>query len=185
MATPGSLGPTVTHPLSRRCGDTSQSRRGCRRAMADPPVAIRSTPRRPADRPEGPGRVCRLPTCSWGRRAVMSEHGAPSPPARSLIGRAEDVTRVRAFVDGAAVDGDTLLLWGDAGIGKTALLDVAATYATEAGTRVARAAGAEFEADVSSALHQLLQPLLDGPHGLSPLHTRALGVAVGMADGPP
>ena len=64
---------------------------------------------------------------------------------------------------------------GDAGVGKTVLLDAAATHATAAGTRVVRAAGAEFEADLSfAALNQVLYPLLGGLEQLSALHGKAL-----------
>ena len=58
-----------------------------------------------------------------------------------LIGRDLDVTFVRGFVDDAAVQGGALLVSGDAGVGKTALLDVAALHAEAAGTRVIRAVG--------------------------------------------
>ena len=57
-------------------------------------------------------------------------------------------------------------------MGKTALLDAAAAHAETAGSRVLRAAGAEFEGAVSFAgLNQLLRPLLGqargAEHGLS------------------
>ena len=66
-----------------------------------------------------------------------------------LIGRDLDVEFVRGFVDDAAVRGGALLVSGDAGVGKTALLDVAALHAEAAGTRVVRAVGAEFEAELA------------------------------------
>ncbi len=46
-----------------------------------------------------------------------------------LIGRDRDVKFVCGFVDEAAVRGGALLVSGDAGVGKTALLDVAAVHA--------------------------------------------------------
>ena len=49
-----------------------------------------------------------------------------------------------------------------------------------------RAAGAEFEAEISfSALHQLLLPLLDGIEELRPLYRDALSVALGLGEGRP
>ena len=90
----------------------------------------------------------------------------------SLIGRNDDLEYITAFVDQAAVSGGALLS-GEAGVGKTVLLDTAAAHAEIAGSRVFRAAGAEFEGEVSFAgLNQLLGPLLGpGPgveRGLSP-----------------
>jgi DNA-binding CsgD family transcriptional regulator len=79
-----------------------------------------------------------------------------------------------------------LLLTGEAGVGKTALLDVAAAAAAADGARVLRAAGVEFEADVSfSGLHQILFPLLAEFDKLSALHKDALNVALGFGAGPP
>jgi hypothetical protein len=79
-----------------------------------------------------------------------------------LIGRDPDVELVCGFVDDAAVRGGALLVSGNAGVGKTALLDAAALHAEAAGTRVVRAVGAEFEAELGFAgLSVVLHPLLD------------------------
>ena len=54
-----------------------------------------------------------------------------------------------------------------------------------AGLRVLRAAGAEFEADLSFAgLNQVLHPLFDEIEGLNPPQRAALEVALGLGDGP-
>ena len=80
---------------------------------------------------------------------------APGP----LTGRADDLEYLTVFVDQAAVSGGALLLSGEAGVGKTVLLDAAAAHAQAAGTQALRAAGAEFERTVSFAgLNQLLSP---------------------------
>ena len=103
-----------------------------------------------------------------------------------LIGRDRDVEVVCGFVDEAAVGGGALLVSGDAGVGKTVLLDVAALHAETAGTRVVRAVGAEFEAELSfSGLNLVLDPLRDGLPALPPLHRQALSVALGLEAGPP
>jgi DNA-binding CsgD family transcriptional regulator len=106
--------------------------------------------------------------------------------ADRLIGRDDDLEFLGTFVDSAAVDGRALFVSGDAGVGKTALLNAVVAYAHATGTRVVRASGAEFEASLSFAgLNQVLQPLLDGIGELTEMHGRALSVALGLASGDP
>ena len=106
--------------------------------------------------------------------------------ATLLFGRDEDLELLHAFVDQSSSDGDALLLSGAPGVGKTVLLDVVAAHAADAGVRVLRAAGAEFEADLSFAgLNQVLHPLFEDIEGLSPPQREALEVALGLGDGPP
>ena len=96
---------------------------------------------------------------STGRR-LSGRIAFVKPSAHPLFGREQDVSFLRAFVDGAAEDGGALLLTGDAGVGKSALLNLVASEARRDGMRVLRAAGAEFEAWLSFAgLNQLLHPV--------------------------
>ena len=77
-----------------------------------------------------------------------------------------------------------LVLRGEAGVGKTALLDWAAGQAGD--MQVARVAGAEAEMDMGFAgLHQLLVPFLGGLEGLPAPQRQALGSAFGLVAGPP
>jgi len=77
-----------------------------------------------------------------------------------------------------------LVLRGEAGVGKTSLLDWAARQADE--MQVARVAGAEAEMDMGFAgLHQLLVPFLGGLEGLPGPQRQALGSAFGLVAGPP
>ena len=77
-----------------------------------------------------------------------------------------------------------LVLRGEAGVGKTALLDWAAGQAGD--MQVARVAGAEAEMDMGFAgLHQLLVPFLGGLEGLPAPQRQALGSAFGLVPGPP
>src|SRR6516165_2526208 len=76
-----------------------------------------------------------------------------------------------------------LVLRGDAGIGKTALLEWAAGQAHD--MHLARVAGIQAEMGLGFAgLHQLLVPFLGGRDGLPPPQRQALGSAFGLAAGP-
>ncbi|MEV6287717.1 AAA family ATPase [Kribbella sp. NPDC051770] len=102
--------------------------------------------------------------------------------AERLIGREHDLGTVRAYFDDAGVRGGALLVVGEAGVGKSALLD---EFAAGTPHRVLRAAGAQFEAEFSySALNQLLFPLGDQLESLSPAHRTALRCALGFEVGP-
>jgi DNA-binding CsgD family transcriptional regulator len=109
--------------------------------------------------------------------------GPPRHVNTTVVGRAPELERIASFLDEAAVGGQALLVSGDAGVGKTAMLDLAA-QAAGSKVRVARAAGAEFEAGLSFAgLSQVLQPLLRGLDELSVAHREALSVALGLGIG--
>jgi DNA-binding CsgD family transcriptional regulator len=76
-----------------------------------------------------------------------------------------------------------LVLRGDAGIGKTALLEWAAGQAR--GVQLARVTGIQAEMGLGFAgLHQLLVPFLGGLDGLPGAQRQALGSAFGLLDGP-
>ncbi|MFJ8313600.1 ATP-binding protein [Streptomyces sp. NPDC094147] len=107
-------------------------------------------------------------------------------PAGQLIGRGDDLALVWGFVDRARVSGGAFLVSGEAGVGKTVLLDAAAEHAEGAGMRVARAGGVEFESELSfGGLHQILHPLLSGLGRLTDSYRSALGVALGLEHGAP
>ena len=107
-------------------------------------------------------------------------------PPDGVVGRGAEIDVLQSFIERAGLGGEALVLVGDAGVGKTALLDVAARHAGSLGVSVVRAAGAEFEADISfSALHQSLLPLLNGIEELRPLYRDALSVALGLGEGRP
>src|ERR1700753_1888653 len=77
-----------------------------------------------------------------------------------------------------------LVMRGEPGIGKTALLEYAVESA--AGLRVARVPGCESEPDLPfAALQQLCAPLLDKLEGLPDPQRDALGVAFGLKAGAP
>jgi DNA-binding CsgD family transcriptional regulator len=105
--------------------------------------------------------------------------------ATALIGRERELEILARFFEQAAAEGGAFLLVGEPGAGKTALLDATAEAAQDAGTAVLRAAGVEFEADLTYAgLHQVLLPLLGQFERLSAVHRDALNVALGYGEGP-
>ena len=105
--------------------------------------------------------------------------------AEVLFGRSSELAAITAFVERAGIGGEALLLLGEPGVGKTALLDAAASAAAEAGMSVLRAAGAQFEADLPfSGLHQVLLPLLDEFGRLDAVHGGALSAALGYGASP-
>ena len=101
----------------------------------------------------------------------------------TLVGREQDLEIIRSFADEAPARGQALLLSGDPGVGKSALLDAAENLAATGGVRVLRAAGAQFE-DVSfSGLNQVLLPLHADIDRLGDLPRNVLNTALGLADG--
>jgi AAA ATPase domain len=78
--------------------------------------------------------------------------------------------------------GGALVVRGEAGIGKTSLLEW--TVESAAGFRALRAAGAEFEMELAFAgLHALCGPLLDARDRLPGPQREALDVAFGLRSG--
>ncbi|HEX4253925.1 MAG TPA: ATP-binding protein, partial [Streptosporangiaceae bacterium] len=76
-----------------------------------------------------------------------------------------------------------LVVRGEPGVGKTALLDCLAGQAP--GWRVVRVAGVQSEMELAFAgLHQLLAPMLDGLDRLPVPQREALRTAFGMSAGP-
>jgi predicted ATPase len=122
---------------------------------------------------------CRTPHCAYPHSVVWSAH---SPPP-VLRGRLVECARVDELL-AAAREGRSgaLVMRGEPGIGKTALLDFAAAGA--AGSRILRAAGVWSELELAyAALHRLCMPLLDGIERLPAPQRDALGVALGLSGG--
>lgn len=101
-----------------------------------------------------------------------------------LVGREPERALLGALVDGAR-DGraGTMVVRGDPGVGKTALLDDLAAEATD--LTLLRTQGLEVEAPLPfAALHRLLLPLTRLRENLPAPQARALRVAFGEDDGP-
>jgi DNA-binding CsgD family transcriptional regulator len=104
-----------------------------------------------------------------------------------LIGREAEVRRVLTMLGTGRSTSQSLLVLGEAGAGKTALLAVAAQRARADGTLVLAAQGSETETAQSfAALHQLLLPLMPDVESLPAHYRMALETAFGMTPaGPP
>jgi hypothetical protein len=100
-----------------------------------------------------------------------------------LVGRREERAALEALLASAREGrSGVLVLQGEAGVGKSALLDDAGVSAY--GFRVARATGVQSEMELAfGALHQLCAPLLDRLDGLPPPQRDALGAAFGLSAG--
>jgi DNA-binding CsgD family transcriptional regulator len=99
-----------------------------------------------------------------------------------LLGRQHELAHVEALLTGAK-DGTSaaLLLHGEAGIGKSALLRAALERAQELGFTVLRARGYESESDIPFAgLLELLTPLLALRDKIPEVQARALGSALAL-----
>ncbi|MGH2741930.1 MAG: AAA family ATPase, partial [Thermoleophilaceae bacterium] len=106
-------------------------------------------------------------------------------PARTrLWGREQECTRLDELVSSVRRgESRSLVLRGEAGIGKTALLE----YLTESASdlKVARATGVESEMELAFAsLHQLCAPLLDRLERLPAPQRDALRIVFGLSAGP-
>ena len=100
-----------------------------------------------------------------------------------LLGRDRETRIISGLIDRLPGDGGALLVRGDAGLGKSALLARAEADAAERGVRVLRTAGVESEAQVAFAgLEQLLRPVLADVAGLAPPQRTAVQAAFGQID---
>jgi DNA-binding CsgD family transcriptional regulator/tetratricopeptide (TPR) repeat protein len=102
-----------------------------------------------------------------------------------LVGREAELATLRTLVDPVPDAGRVLMVLGDAGMGKSALLADLTTRARQAGMKVLTATGRESEAQLAFAgLHQLLRPVLDGVASLPGRQASALRGALGLAPDP-
>ncbi|MEW9550078.1 LuxR C-terminal-related transcriptional regulator [Nonomuraea sp. NPDC050783] len=105
-----------------------------------------------------------------------------------LHGRATETAAIETLLASArAGEGGALALRGEAGVGKSALLDAAASLAAgaEPAMPVLRADGVEPEADLAfAALHQLLHPVTGLLDALPGAQRDALSAALGLAGAP-
>jgi DNA-binding CsgD family transcriptional regulator len=104
-------------------------------------------------------------------------------PSSLLRGRRNECETLDRLLAGARTGrSGVLVLRGESGVGKTALLDYLVGSAV--GFRIVRAAGAEFEMELGFAgLHQLCAPMLGGLARLPDQQRDALATAFGLTSG--
>ena len=117
--------------------------------------------------------------------AVPQRTASPIPEyAKSLIGRDTErsvLDRLLEDVRGGA--SRALVVHGEAGVGKTALLEYVAARASDC--RVVSVAGAQAEMEFGfAALHQLCVPMLDNLDAIPAPQRKALHVTFGIEAGP-
>lgn len=105
--------------------------------------------------------------------------------AGELVGRKHECTEIDRVLDGArrGISG-ALVLRGEAGMGKSALLGYAAEAGRTAGMMVLGVTGVEWESDLAFAgLHGLLWPIVGELEGVPEPQREPLAAALGLAPG--
>jgi DNA-binding CsgD family transcriptional regulator len=102
----------------------------------------------------------------------------------TLRGRGDECALLDRLLDGArAGNSGALVVRGEAGVGKTALLDYA--IGSGSGMVVVRVSGVDSQMELAfAALHQLCAPLLDRLGALPAPQREALAVTFGLSEGP-
>ncbi len=117
---------------------------------------------------------------STGERELAALAGLPQ-----LFGRERELASIGELFERIGVRGQSLLIRGETGIGKSALLDEAKARANELGMQVLSTSGAPFETQMPFAgLHHLLRPMLHDLDALPERQREAISVALGVSDGP-
>lgn len=105
--------------------------------------------------------------------------------ARQLLGRAEEMALLGRLLERDGRSDEVLLVTGEPGIGKSALLFETGALALSLGFRVLTTSGVESETHLPfGGLHQLMTPLMGGLDSIQPTLRDALSTALGLFDGP-
>ena len=103
-----------------------------------------------------------------------------------LVGREDELALVDALLARGRESGEALLLYGDPGVGKSAIAAAATAQACAAGATVLTTTGMPSETDVPyTSLQPLLWPVLDDADALPGPQKAALDAAMGLSDEPP
>jgi DNA-binding CsgD family transcriptional regulator len=108
-------------------------------------------------------------------------------PKSGLLGRRRECDALDRLLERVREEqSQVLVLRGEPGVGKTALLEYLVRKASASGSRIARASGIESEMELAfSGLHQLCGPMLDRLGHLPAPQRDALSTAFGLCAGAP
>jgi DNA-binding CsgD family transcriptional regulator len=110
------------------------------------------------------------------------EHMTDLTSKPAIRGRDRELTLLSELLNAARSSFHSVAVVGEAGQGKTVLLDAAVDVATSHGTRVMSASGIEAESDLPfAALHQLVGPSMDHAERLPARQRAALDAALGVS----
>src|SRR4051812_49692485 len=98
-----------------------------------------------------------------GERTALAMATSPIPTPGAFLGRQRELDAVQAALAGTRDDGAALVLRGDAGVGKSALLEQAVRQAVEAERNVLRTDGTPTERRLPPPRPP--QPVPAGPGG--------------------
>jgi DNA-binding NarL/FixJ family response regulator len=111
--------------------------------------------------------------------------GRPPRPDAFLFGREREQRFIEEQLDSVSDRGSALLIRGEAGVGKTAILEAAKLNATRRGMPMLTATGVLSETNLPFAgLYELLRPIVDRTGRLPGPQRDALRAAFGLADVP-
>lgn len=117
---------------------------------------------------------------------ISATYSAPFAECPRLVGREAELAVVRQLLDRIGMSGGSLLIRGDAGIGKSALIGWAVRQAGDHDMLVLGTSGSRSEARMPFAgLHRLLRPLTTQIETLPERQRDALSTALGTGDGVP
>src|SRR5271154_539303 len=109
--------------------------------------------------------------------------GPARPAVTMLFGRESETQVMAELIDHLPGHGGSLVLSGETGVGKSALLREASARAHDHGMLVLTATGVLSEAQLPYAgLHQLLRPVLGQLDGLAAPQRDAILAAFGLTD---
>lgn len=111
---------------------------------------------------------------------------AESRRQHGLVGREREFSAVLRFIERSSRSGGTLVVRGEAGVGRSALIETA-VRTTEDSALLLRAAGFPAETEIDFAgMHQLMLPVAHTLSAVAEPHRRALSTALGLGadDGP-
>src|ERR1700736_4190006 len=111
----------------------------------------------------------------------MSTYSPIQPRAGELTGRRREIKALDALIEAVrAGESRALVVRGEPGVGKTALLDYVVEHASDC--RIERALGVQSEMELAfAALHQLCAPMFDRVERLPPPQRDALLTAFGVS----